>query len=680
MAETWQHLPATVFGYDMIRRHLLASASLALFCLPGTAAAGDVPSVDRAPDSGLSATRDAAVVIGVEGYDQLPQATFATADAQAWKSWLTESIGVRSSRLTLLEDPDATAVYRALRRAGSRVRRHGTLWLVFSGHGAMTAATGGQRTLLTREAAADALGTDGITLEAAVKRLLRRRRADRLVIVLDASFDGRGRDGLELVPGTRFEAPATEPVTDDDRVVVWTASVGDGPVDTWADAGHGTFTWTALGGLRGWADGILDGQPDGHLTLAEANAYTEWTGRMLGTPLHPGLLGDPSHGDLVVGAGSWLEDGPTDEQLAAWSKQRRDRRFEDMESLMRAEAAAFWQATLASAQQGGAEGRAALEAFIDEFGDKEITLTWAVALPEVLEARQLLNRYDEAVAAAGPTPAPLPSGDGTPARTGDGGTASDAGSSASGDAVADTDVIDAAELEARRAAALAAQEEARRAAEQAALAQLQAAAQAAEEASCDDLVAIEPDAMLGKLSPGQIACLDLRVRTDRLQTDKEKASKVLIINAQSRGDREEWARLVKRHLTEISRADPTLAMHYAVYLYQTDPVEYGEDAIHWADVALENKQVWEGDAHVDNVAALMGLRTQAAYKLWIAADREYRAHPDEDLEWQSEEYRGWTKDFAREWLDFLRAAGRPADLALQICTSAAGTADFCRAR
>ncbi len=644
----------------MLRR-LLSLASLTLACsLPRIARADDVPSVDRAPDSGLSATRDAAVIIGVEGYEQLPQATFATADARAWASWLSESIGVRSSRTTLLEDPDYTTVYKALRRAGSRVRRHGTLWVVFAGHGAIA---NNQRTLLTREAAADALGTDGMTLAEATKQLLRRRRADRLVYVFDAAFDGRGRDGMELVPGTRFEVPDTDPVTDDERVVIWTASLG--PVDTWADAGHGTFTWTALGGLRGWADGILDGQPDGHVTLAEANAYAEWTGRMLGKPVRPGLLGDASH-DLVLGAGSWLQTGPTNDQLAAWSEQRRQRSYADMEALMRAEAAAFWQATLASAQQGGEQGRQALQAFVDEFGDKEITLTWTVALPEVLQARQLLERYDDAVASA-PTPASgaLPAGE-TPTPP--------------GDAVADTDTIDATELEARRAAEQAAQEAARQAAEQAALEQLQAAAQAAEDASCDDLVAIEPDAMLGKLSPGQIACLDLRVRTDRLQTDKEKASTVLVINALTRGDAEEWARLVKRHLSEISRADPTLVMKYAVYLYQTDPIEYGEDAIHWADVALENKQRWEGTTHVDNVGALMQLRTKAAYKLWTAADKEYRAHPDDDLEWQSEEYRGWTKDYAREWLDFLRAAGRNADQAMQICTSASGTADFCRAR
>lgn len=617
------------------------------------------PAVQPAISSGLRATRDAAVVIGVEAYEQLPQATFARADARAWADWLEVNQGVRDSRITTLEDPDRDDLYAALRKAGSRVRRKGTLWVVFAGHGAMTAGSGGQRTLLTREADAMALGSDGMTLDDATTQLMRRRRASRVVWIVDAAFDGRGRDGLELVPGTRFLVPDTEPVTDDDRVVVWAASASDGPVDSWIDAGHGTFTWSALGALRGWADGELDGNPDGRVTLDEAQAYVAWTGRQLGRPVKPGLLGDPSHGELVLGSGAWLETGPDAALLEQLSMERRRRRFQDVENLLRAEAAAFWQATLQAARTGGPEGRQALEAFVDEFANKEITLSWTVALPEVREARQLLGRYDDAQRMVDAVMVQPPATVTDPA--------------VDPDAAAQQ----AAQLAAQQAAQRQAAEDAAR---QAALEQVEAVAQAVEEASCDDLVALEVQAMDGRLSAGQLACLDLRVRTDRLQTDREKASILLIANALIKKDQARWASLVKRHLAEISRADPTMVMHYAVYLYRADPIEYGEDAIHWAEVALENKQRWEGDAYIDNVGALYRVRAEAAYKLWIHADRAYRAAPDEDAEWQAEEYRGWTKDFAREWLDYVRAAGRDPQLAMEICTSAAGTVDFCRER
>lgn len=36
---------------------------------------------------------------------------------------------------------------------------------------------------------------------------------------------------------------------------------------------HGAFTYFVLGALRGWADGELDGQRDGKVTAAEAQAF-----------------------------------------------------------------------------------------------------------------------------------------------------------------------------------------------------------------------------------------------------------------------------------------------------------------------------------------------------------------------------------------------------------------------
>lgn len=625
---------------------LRAALLAAVLALSGLARAAEVPKIQPLPDSGDRQYRDAAVVIGVEAYDQLPQATFAQADAQAWRDWLVRTRGVRESRVTYLDNATNRDMYRYLRKAAWRVRRRGTLWIVFTGHGAIT--PDGVRTLLPREATVDDLGSQGTPLTDVARHVLRSRRASRVVIILDTAFDGRGRDGLPLVAGTHFQVPEDVGIAQDERIVVWSASATDGPVDAWSASGHGTFTWSALGALRGWADGELDGMADGKVTLAEAHRYVSWTGRQLGQPVQPGLAGDPSHGDLVLAEGSWLESGPTAELMAELSDERRRRRFDDLQTLMRAEASAFWQATLEQAKAGGDEGRAALERFIGAFGERELTLSWTVALPEVREARQLLARYDTALAAA-PAEAAAPT---------------DPQPSDSGDGTAEAQPPSPTQ----------------EAAQQAALQQVEAAVQAVEEASCDDLVALEPNAMMGQLSPGQLGCLERRVRTDRLQTDKEKASKVLIVNAQAARDQLRWASLVQRHLREISRADPTLVMHYAVYLYTSDPIENGEDAIHWAEVALENKQRWEGDTHIDNVGALYRIRAEAAYKMWIAADREYRANPNEDTEWQSEEYRGLTKDYAREWLDFLRAAGRDIDKALQICTSAAGTADFCRGR
>ena len=587
---------------------------LALLCPPSFAqeAATRAPAVEPALDTAPRTSDDLAIVVGVEAYDALPQATYARADARAWAEWLQNGRGLRSTKIYRLEDPTTAQIQAEVKKRAGKGKRGGTVWIIFAGHGAMTAAKDGQRVLLGRDADPDAPGSRGLSLDSIAEAALKGRRAARVVFVLDASFDGRGRDGLDLVPGQRALVPEAVPVTDDARVLVWSAAPGADPATAWNAAGHSAFTWAALGALRGWADGELDGQKDGKVTLAEADAYAAWSRRQLGVPSRPGLAG--SQRDLILVEAGSFESGPTAEALAALSAERRRQRFADAEALLRAEAAAFWQHTLEQARQGGEGGRKALEAYITEFGSKEIAITWTVALPEVRQARHLLARYNEQ------------------------GTAQEA------------------------------------------VAEVVAVAETVADESCEDLVALEPGAMMGSLSPGQLSCLDLRVRTDRLQTSREKASMVLIANAQAAGDAGRWASLVQRHLDQISRSDPSLIMQYAVWLFRTDPLENGEDAIHWSGVALENKQRWEGDSYVKNVGALMRIRAEAAYKLWVDADKQYRQAPDEALEWQAEEWRGSAKDLAREWLDYLRAAGQDTDLAEQLCTSAAGTTDFCRAR
>lgn len=587
---------------------------IALLCPPALAQDAPLrpPAVQPALETARRASDDLAIVIGVEAYDALPQATYARADARAWAEWLQEGRGLRSTRIYRLEDPTTAQIQAELKRRAGKAKRGSTVWLVFSGHGAMTADKDGQRLLLGSDADPDTPGRRGVSLQAIADAALKGRRAARVVMVLDAAFDGRGRDGLELVPGQRSAVPEVEPVVDDARVTVWAAASGGDPAPAWASAGHSAFTWAALGALRGWGDGEVDGQKDGKVSLAEADAYAAWTRRQLGVPARAGRMG--AGGELVLVEAGALEAGPTAETLAALAAERRRQRFADAEALLRAEAAAFWQHTLEQARQGGESGRKALEAFITEFGAKEITTTWTVALPEVREARHLLARFDD------------------------------------------------------------------KGAGQEAVAEVVAVAQTVADESCDDLVALEPAAMMGSLSPGQLSCLDLRVRTERLQTAREKASMVLIANAQAAGDQGRWASMVQRHIDQISRSDPSLIMQYAVWLFRSDPLENGEDAIHWAGVALENKQRWEGDSYVKNVGALMRIRAEAAYKLWIDADKQYRQAPDEALEWQAEDWRGQAKDLSREWLDYLRAAGQDTDLAEQICTSAAGTTDFCRPR
>ncbi len=184
--------------------------------------------------------------------------------------------------------------------------------------------------------------------------------------------------------------------------------------------------------------------------------------------------------------------------------------------------------------------------------------------------------------------------------------------------------------------------------------------------------------MLGRLTPGQIACLEGRVASDPKMTDKEKASLVLLANAWASNDRKTWESLVKRHLDEIDQSDPDLCYKYALYLSSAGSSR-ASGVIRWVEVALDNRTVWTGDTYTSRVNSLYRLRAKASQDLWKRAEQDHAGAPSDDTRAKVEKYRNMTKVNAREWYEYARSAGKDQTVALQLCMSAAGTKDYCEA-
>lgn len=190
-------------------------------------------------------------------------------------------------------------------------------------------------------------------------------------------------------------------------------------------------------------------------------------------------------------------------------------------------------------------------------------------------------------------------------------------------------------------------------------------------AGCDNLPLLEPRAMLGKLEAADVSCLEGRFAAAS-QTDKDKISRALMVNAFARGDKKGWEKLVARHLDEVDQSDPEIVYRYASELAKTGRQE---SAIHWADVALENKTRWTGDKFVQRVNQCHRLKTAAAQDLWKKAEDAAIADPGRKPD--VDKARTRTKVLAREWLSYARSAGQDTTTAAQICAAAAGTADYC---
>jgi len=233
------------------------------------ATAWALPSLDEPLRTGASAPHDAAVVIGVEGYAFVPEVPYARRDADLIHDVLVYTVGVPMERVHRLIDPSREQIEQALDRAVAEVEPGGTLWVSFAGHGAAAVADG-SRLVLGVDVKADPAVFEARGVP--VSRLAPSVEGVRTVALLDTCYAGVSRGGAELVAGARFAVPAYAE-TPSEGVVVWSAA-GPNQLAGGADSmQHGAFSYLAAGALRGWADGELDGSPDGLVTLDEAQAF-----------------------------------------------------------------------------------------------------------------------------------------------------------------------------------------------------------------------------------------------------------------------------------------------------------------------------------------------------------------------------------------------------------------------
>ena len=239
-----------------------------LSLLLGVAFAGELPSIDAPARTGASTPADAAVVIGLEDYAFISNVPYAQRDADAFADFLIYTRGVPLQRVHRPRGGSREQILEAVALAAEQVADDGVLWLYFAGHGAASVSTG-ERMML-----GDDVRSDPAVFESRAVKISEVEDAarGRLMMVLDTCYSGRGRSGADLVAGTRFAVPSYVSRVEGDRAE-WAAAGPDelsGPLHA---TRHGAFTYYAIGAMRGWADGELDGQRDGTVSSEEAQAY-----------------------------------------------------------------------------------------------------------------------------------------------------------------------------------------------------------------------------------------------------------------------------------------------------------------------------------------------------------------------------------------------------------------------
>jgi len=250
----------------------IAFVSLLAMIISWRAGAVEPLSITERLVTGVQSTDDYGVVIGLESYPFLNgmDVAYAHRDAEAFRSLLIYTFGSPPDRVELLRDGSRSKIEKALAAAGERTGQDGTVWVYFSGHGAAS-SDDDERLLL-----GDAVRQDPTLFEEEAVRLdtvqaLAGAGGARVIVVVDACYTGVGRDGEPLAPGAKYVPHSV--LETRKGAMVWTGASSNEVANPLHPARHSAFTYFAVGALRGWADGELNGKRDGRVSAAEANQY-----------------------------------------------------------------------------------------------------------------------------------------------------------------------------------------------------------------------------------------------------------------------------------------------------------------------------------------------------------------------------------------------------------------------
>ena len=225
--------------------------------------------VDMPPKTKMKNPDGLAVIIGVESYQYVPDATYAYNDAEVFREYLADTMGFSKARVKIATNSKATlAEFNKLLGANGWLARNvkqgkSDVVVYFSGHGIPDAATR-QTGLLPFDVDPNySVGLPLKELYAALGGL----GARSVTVFLDACFTGETRENRLLLADSRniMVVPREEA----SGIVVVSAAAAGQTSGALTDKEHGIFTYYVLKGLGGEADGNGDKQ----LTLSELAAY-----------------------------------------------------------------------------------------------------------------------------------------------------------------------------------------------------------------------------------------------------------------------------------------------------------------------------------------------------------------------------------------------------------------------
>ena len=247
--------------------------------------------VKRYPDN-----NKVAIIIGIEKYDQSPNATYANIDAKYFFEYTRRAFGVKKQNINLLIDNDAslTKTYSALSKwLPSKIKSNQTdLIVFFAGHG-LASSDGQELYLLLQDSDPDLLSLTALSRTKLFQTIVD-LKPKSVTMFLDTCYSGVSRDEQMLLASARpIRIVADEQEGIPDNFTIFSATELDQISSGLKEAKHGIFSYYLMKGLEGKADSNKDKQITNGELLAYMDQNVSEKALDLGRQQNPSLTGNP---------------------------------------------------------------------------------------------------------------------------------------------------------------------------------------------------------------------------------------------------------------------------------------------------------------------------------------------------------------------------------------------------
>jgi hypothetical protein len=222
---------------------------------PATQSEIDKPEI--AASERIMGNNDLAVIIGIEGYSNLPKSEYSYDDARLVKEY-AKALGFRERNIEMITDEKATktTIEKSLEVwLRNKAKSDSRVLVYYSGHGAPDPATG-ESYIVPYDGDPSYLSVTGYPLKRLYEKLGSLPTAE-VIVVLDACFSGAGGRSV-LAKGARPLVMTTTTAVSYPNMAVLSATQGAQISTSSPERGHGVFTYYFLKALKEGKTNIAD--------------------------------------------------------------------------------------------------------------------------------------------------------------------------------------------------------------------------------------------------------------------------------------------------------------------------------------------------------------------------------------------------------------------------------------